>query len=263
LGTVRIITYNVNSIGARLPRLLALLAEHQPDVVCLQETKSTPEAFPHAELNEAGYVAADHSGGRWEGVAVLARSELGVDDIVTGLPGEPNPGEARWVEASVDALRVASVYVPNGRAIGSDAFIDKLAFFDRMAQRVAQLAGGDAVVAGDMNVCPTDQDVWDPRATAGGTHVTAEERSGFHRLLEAGYVDTFRQAAPDEPGFTWWDYRAGHFHKGYGLRIDLLLATRSFGDHLTSARVDRDYRKPTKVRESKPSDHAPLIIDFD
>lgn len=260
---MRIITYNVNSIGARLPRLLALLAEHRPDVVCLQETKSTPEAFPHGEIADAGYVAADHSGGRWEGVAVLARTELGVQDVAIGLAGEPNPGEARWVEADVGGVRVVSVYVPNGRAVGSDTFVDKLAFFDRMAARMADLGAGAAVVAGDMNVCPTDDDVWDPRATAGGTHVTADERLRFRRLLDAGFVDTFRLAAPDEAGFTWWDYRAGHFHKGYGLRIDLLLASRSLSGRLEAARVDRDYRKPTTVPESKPSDHAPLIVDFD
>jgi exodeoxyribonuclease-3 len=260
---VRIISYNVNSIGARLPRLIALLAEHRPDIVCLQETKSAPEAFPHAELEEAGYAAADHSGGRWEGVAVVARSDLGVSDVLSGLPGEPNPGEARWVEATVGDLRVVSVYVPNGRAVGSDTFVDKLTFFDRMARRMSQLAEGPVVVAGDMNVCPTDQDVWNPAATAGGTHVTVEERSRFRALLDAGYVDAFRQVEPDQPGFSWWDYRAGHFHKGYGLRIDLLLASLPLAGRLIAARIDRDYRKPTKVPESKPSDHAPLIVDFD
>lgn len=260
---MRIITYNVNSIGARLPRLLALLAEHRPDVVCLQETKSAPEAFPHAELEEAGYVAADHSGGRWEGVAVVARSDLGVSDVRSGLPGEPNPGEARWVEATVGDVRVVSVYVPNGRAVGSETFADKLTFFDRMAERMVQLAEEPAVVAGDMNVCPSDQDVWDPAATAGGTHVTWEERRRYQTLLASGFVDAFRRLEPEEPGFSWWDYRAGHFHKGYGLRIDLLLASLPLAPRLTTARIDRDYRKPTKVPDSKPSDHAPLIVDLD
>jgi exodeoxyribonuclease-3 len=260
---MRLVTYNVNSMSTRMERVLALLDEHKPDVVCLQETKCSPEGFPHRELERAGYVAADHSGGRWAGVAVLARAEHGVADVTRGLPGEPDAAEARWVEATVGDLRVVSTYVPNGRAVGSPAFMVKLAFLDAMRGRAAQLAGGPAVIAGDMNVCPTDLDVWDPDKVHGATHVTSDERSRLQAVLDVGFVDAFRHLHPDEPGFTWWDYRAGHFHKGYGLRIDLALVSAPLAERLSAGRVDRAYRKPTKVPGTKPSDHAPLLLDFD
>lgn len=261
-GWVRFITYNVNSLKARMPRLLALLDEYRPDAVCLQETKAAPDAFPHLELAAAGYTSADLSGGRWAGVAVLARNELGVEDVSIGLPGEPDPDEARWVEATVGGVRVVSVYVPNGREVGSETFAAKLAFLDAMKQRAATLTADPTFIAGDMNVCPTDLDVWDTKLVHGSTHITPAERSRFGAILDTGYLDVFRTLNPDEPGFTWWDYRAGHFHKGFGLRIDLALASRPLADGLQSATVDRDFRKPSRVRESKPSDHAPLIVDL-
>lgn len=259
---MRIVTYNVNSLTARLPRLLTMLAEHEPDIVCLQETKVSPDAFPHEVLADAGYVAADHSGGRWEGVAVLATTGLGIADVRCGLPGEPDPDQARWVEATVGGVRVVSAYVPNGRAVGTPTFAAKLTFLDAMAQRAGELAGASAVIAGDLNVCPTDLDVWDARAVHGSTHITPEERRALGGVTAAGFIDAFRTLEHDEPGFTWWDYRAGHFHKGFGLRIDLALLSTSLAGRLVAARVDRDYRKPTKVREAKPSDHAPLIVDL-
>jgi len=261
-AVMRIVTYNVNSLTARLPRLLALLDEHRPDIVCLQETKVAPETFPHQALGEAGFVAADHSGGRWEGVAVLARSDLGVGEVRLGLPGEPDPGQARWVEATVAGVRVVSAYVPNGRAVGTPTFIEKLAFLEAMRRRAADLAASPALIAGDLNVCPTDRDVWDARAVHGATHVTTEERSALGAVLATGFVDAFRTLEPEAPGFTWWDYRAGHFHKGYGLRIDLALLDRGLAARLGAAAVDRAYRKPSKVPSSKPSDHAPLIVDL-
>lgn len=261
---MRVVTYNVNSIGPRLPRLRTLLAEHRPDVVLLQETKSAPEAFPRRELAEDGYLVGDHSGGRWAGVAILARSHLGVDDVTTGLPGEPDPDQARWVEADVGGIRFVSVYVPNGQQVGSRPFTEKLAFLEVMAARAAELVErGPVVIGGDMNVCRTDLDVWDAEALHGGTHATDEERSRFEDIIDAGYTDVFRSLNPEDPGFSWWDYRAGHFHKGYGLRIDLLLAAGEPAERARAAWIERDYRKPTKVRESKPSDHAPLLVDFD
>lgn len=262
LRRMRFISYNVNSLNARLPRLMSLIEEYEPDVLCLQETKTAPDKFPHLELRAAGFDAADNSGGRWAGVAVLARSELGIADVVTGLEGQPSPAEARWVEATVGDTRVVSVYVPNGRVVGSESFVEKLGFLEAMANRAATLADGRAFIAGDMNVCPTDLDVWNPAEVHGATHITEDERSRLRAVLDAGYVDAFRTVEPEEPGFTWWDYRAGHFHKGYGLRIDLALVSTALAVDLETARVDRDYRKPTKVRESKPSDHAPLIVDI-
>ena len=261
---MRLVTYNVNSLGARLPRVLALLEEHRPDVVLLQETKSSPGAFPHAELAEAGYLAADQSGGRWAGVAVLGRAELGVDDVTVGLHGEPDPDQARWVEATVGGITVVSVYVPNGQRVDSPQYASKLVFLEAMSDRMAALAAaGPVVVGGDMNVCPTDLDVWDPAALHGGTHATDPERRRFRGLLEAGYSDVFRALYPDDTGYSWWDYRGGAFHKGYGLRIDFLLASREIADTATAAWIDREFRKPTRVPESKPSGHAPLLAELD
>lgn len=259
---MRFVTYNVNSMSTRLSRVIALLDEHKPDVAFLQETKCAPDAFPHDALQEAGYVAADHSGGRWAGVAVLARAEHGIGDVARGLPGEPDADEARWVEATVGDVRVVSTYVPNGRSLDSPAFTAKLAFLDALRDRAAELAG-PAVIAGDFNVCPTDLDVWNLAKVHGATHVTSDERARLQAALDTGYVDAFRHLHPDQTGFTWWDYRAGHFHKGYGLRIDLMLVSTDLADGLVAGQVDRAYRKPTKVPGTKPSDHAPLLIDID
>lgn len=262
MGDLRLITYNVNSIGARLPRLLALIDQLEPDVVCVQETKCAPEKFPHVPLAAAGYVAVDHSSGRWAGVAVIARKEIGIGDMTTGLPGEVLPQEARWIEATVDGMRFVSTYVPNGQALGTEPFAQKLIFLEAMGRRAAQVADGATVIAGDMNVCPTDLDVWDPAEVHGATHVTEDERSRLEMVQDAGFVDSFRHLHPHEPGYTWWDYRAGHFHKGYGLRIDLALVSTSLVSRLEAAEVNRAFRKPTTVRESKPSDHAPLVVDL-
>ncbi|MCW3016058.1 MAG: exodeoxyribonuclease [Solirubrobacterales bacterium] len=255
---MQLVTWNVNSLKARLPRVLEYLGEHAPDVVCLQETKCTADAFPEAELRDAGYEAAHHSGGRWAGVAVLARAGLRVSDVVCGLPGEAQADEARWVEASVDGIRVASAYVVNGQAVGTEPFAEKLAFLDAMATRAAQLraTGTPLVIAGDMNVCPTDADVYDPAAFVGATHVTDEERGALAQVVHAGNLrDAYRVVHPEpEQQFTWWDYRAGHFHKGLGLRIDLILASDDIAASLGDVHIERDYRKGLK-----PSDHAPLV----
>jgi exodeoxyribonuclease-3 len=255
---VLLVTWNVNSLRVRLPRVMELLEKHRPDAVLMQETKVDPGAFPHAELQAAGYRAADHSGGRWAGVAVVARADLGVQNVSTGLPGEPDIAEARWIEATVAGIRLASVYVPNGRAVGSPTFAAKLVFLDAMAARAAELAAaGAAMIAGDMNVCPTDADVYDPAAFVGSTHVTPEERSGLARVVSAGFADSYRHLEPDAPGFTWWDYRQGHFHRGLGLRIDLALVTAGLAGRLRSCGIDRDFRKGPK-----PSDHAPLLVEL-
>jgi exodeoxyribonuclease-3 len=259
---MRLVTWNVNSLRARLPRVLEFLGEHRPDVLLLQETKCEAAAFPHAELAEAGYVAADHSRGRWAGVAIVARSELGVAEIAHGLPGEVVEDEARWIEATVGGeLRVASVYVPNGRELDSEWYAQKLAFLEAMARRVAELraaAGApELVVAGDMNVAPADVDVYDPALFAGATHTSAPERDALQGVVAAGLVDAFRRLHPDEVGYTWWDYRQGHFHRGLGLRIDLILATPAIADRLTRVGIERNYRKG-----SKPSDHVPLVADW-
>jgi exodeoxyribonuclease III len=258
---VRLVTWNVNSLGARLPRVLEFLEAERPDVACLQETKTAEDAFPIEELRAAGYEAVHHSAGRWAGVAILARAGLELSEPSAGLPGERNADEARWIEATVDGLRVASVYVTNGRAVGTPTFDEKLAFLEAMAQRAGQIAQGGTplLIAGDFNVAPADVDVYDPAAFVGETHVTDEERSRLRAVLEAGrLVDAFRALhGPDEVGFTWWDYRQGHFHRGLGLRIDLVLLSEALAPRLTRCGIVRDFRKG-----KKPSDHAPLVVEW-
>lgn len=257
---MKLATWNVNSLRARLPRVLELLGAHAPDVLLLQETKVAPDAFPAEALHEAGYDAVHHSGGRWGGVAVLARSGLGLREAHRGLPGEIRADQARWVEADVEALglRVASVYVVNGRVVGSETFAEKLHFLDMLGARAAELRGTALIVGGDFNVCPADADVYDPSAFVGATHVTEDERSRLRAVLEAGaLVDAFRALHPEDTQFTWWDYRQGHFHRGLGLRIDLLLVAERLAGTLRSCAIERDFRKGPK-----PSDHAPLFAEL-
>ena len=180
---MKLVSWNVNSLGVRLPRVLEFLAQHAPEVVLLQETKCDASSFPRAELAEAGYDAVHHGSGRWAGVAILARAGLGLGEAVAGLPGELRADEARWIEATVAGMRVASVYVTNGREVGSEWFEQKLAFLDAIAARVAAERGSSLVVGGDFNVAREDRDVYDPGAFAGSTHVTPEERLRFERVL--------------------------------------------------------------------------------
>ncbi|HXE45862.1 MAG TPA: exodeoxyribonuclease III [Conexibacter sp.] len=257
---MRLVTWNVNSLRQRLPRVLELVAEHAPDVICLQETKSDADAFPHAALAEAGYRAADHSGGRWAGVAILAREPLAPDDPARGLPGEPVQDECRWVEATVGGVRFVSTYVPNGRVVNSEWYAQKLDFLAAAAERVRAIraTGAALVVAGDMNVAPADVDVYDPAAFATETHVTPPERQALAAVAEAGGLqDAFRRLHPGEQQFTWWDYRAGHFHKGFGLRIDHALVSPEIATRLSHAGIERPYRKGPR-----PSDHAPLVVEW-
>ncbi len=251
---MKVATWNVNSLKMRMPRVLEFLERHAPDVLLLQETKTDPSAFPADVLADAGYAAAHHSAGRWAGVAILARETP--TDVVAGLPGEPAADEARWIEATVGGTRFASVYVPNGRSVDSPTYADKLRFLDALAERVPS-AGSPLVVGGDFNVCPTDRDVYDPAQFVGSTHVTEPERERYRAILAGGLVDAYRRLHPDEVGFTWWDYRAGHFHKKLGLRIDAVLASPDLADRLSECGIDRDFRKGTK-----PSDHAPLLAAF-
>jgi exodeoxyribonuclease III len=262
---MRVVTWNVNSLKVRMPRVLELLDQHRPDVLCLQETKANPDAFPELELQAAGYEAVHVSGGRWAGVAILTRTgdqplhdAFSLTDPHTGLTDDPVPEEARWVEATAGGIRFASVYVPNGRTLDSPEYPRKLAFLEAMTRRIAELqAQGPLIVCGDMNIAPADADVYDPAAFVGGTHVSAPERDHLAAILDAGMVDAYRALHPDEVQYTWWDYRAGHFHKGLGLRIDLALVSASLAPRLTACGIYRDYRKG-----HKPSDHAPLAVDL-
>jgi exodeoxyribonuclease-3 len=256
---VLVTTWNVNSLKARLPRVLEFAELHHPDVLLLQETKANPDAFPALELAGAGYTAVHHSGGRWAGVAILAREPLAPTDPTLSLPGDAVPEEARWCEATIAGVRFASVYVPNGRSLDSPEYPRKLAFLDAMAQRIAALREqGPLLVAGDMNIAPADTDVYDPAAFAGGTHVSAAERGRLEQILAGGMVDAYRELHPDDVQYTWWDYRAGNFHKGLGLRIDLaLIGGGELAQRLRGCGIDRNFRKGTK-----PSDHAPLLVEL-
>ncbi|MEX2550497.1 MAG: exodeoxyribonuclease III [Nitriliruptoraceae bacterium] len=258
---MRLVTWNVNSIRARLPRVLELLDAHAPEVVCVQETKATNATFPHDALAAVGYRAVERSEGRWNGVALLVRDGLSVGDVRTVLPGEPAPDEARWIEALVDGVRIASVYVPNGRDRDHPMFAVKLRFLAAMRDRLIGLVGeGPAVVAGDLNVAREDRDVWDVAQLGISTHITPEERAGIDALLDVGFVDVFRAVEPDGPGFTWWDYRMQSYRRGWGMRIDVVLASRD----LATARcaVDTRFREPN-VAGDKPSDHAPVVVDLE
>ena len=250
-------TWNVNSLTMRLPRVLEFLDRHNPDVLCLQETKVADAAFPADALAGAGYTAAHHSGGRWAGVAIL--SPAPVTDVVAGLPGEVQASEARWVEATVGDLRVVSVYVVNGRALDTPQYEEKLTFLDAMRDRLAALtSGGNVFCAGDFNIAPGDSDVYDPAVYVGTTHTSRPERERLDRILATGLVDAFRVAQPEAVQFTYWDYRAGMFHKNLGMRIDLALLSTTLSPRIRRCGIDRDFRKGLK-----PSDHAPLLVEIE
>ena len=257
---MRVATWNVNSVKQRVPRLLPWLDERRPDVVCLQETKLTDEAFVDllaAALAERGYEIAVHGEASWNGVAILSR--VGLAKVTPGLVGGPGfpQQEARAIAATCDGVRVWSVYVPNGREPGSDHYEYKLAWLAALREVVAPDAA-TTMVCGDVNIAPTDADVFDPAAYEGHTHVTPPERAALAELEGAGLHDVVRDRWPSERVFSYWDYRAGMFHKDLGMRIDLILAGGSVAERVAAAWIDR------KARKGKgPSDHAPVIVDLD
>ena len=257
---MRLATWNVNSIKQRVPRLLPWLDQRQPDVVCLQETKLADDALATLlgeQFVDRGYQFATHGESQWNGVAIL--SKVGLDDVVTGVanaPGFPRP-EARAVSATCGGIRVHSLYVPNGRVPDSDHYRYKLDWLAALAQDLSR-GPDDAVVCGDMNIAPADEDVFDPEAYIGQTHVTAPEREALERLQALGLRDVVRDRWPGKRVFTYWDYRAGMFHRDLGMRIDLVLATVPVAERVRAAWVDRHARKG-----SGPSDHAPVIVDLD
>jgi exodeoxyribonuclease-3 len=255
---VRLATWNVNSVRSRLPRLLPWLDARAPDVVCLQETKLPADAFNELvapTLTERGYAVAHHGDGRWNGVAIASR--VGLDDVVTGLIDEPGypEVEARAISATCAGLRISSVYVPNGRSPHDPHYHYKLDWLAALRITVAAGDPASTVVCGDMNVAPTDADVYDPAAYVRSTHVTPPERDALRAL---GLHDLVRERWPDQRIFTYWDYRAGMFHQDFGMRIDLVLAGDAVAARTCAAWVDRQARKG-----SGPSDHAPVIVDLD
>jgi exodeoxyribonuclease III len=278
---MRIATWNVNSLKARQEAVEKWLVRAAPDILLIQETKLTDADAPVMAFAMAGYQLVHHGEGRWNGVAIAVRQGAELGDVVTNFGDGPvrdsGPGgagaeatseedfdpfdEARMVAATVDGLRVVSLYAPNGRVVGSPFYDGKLAWFERLARWVRETTSpSDAIVlGGDLNVAPTDADVWDAEAVHGGTHVSEPERAAFRALLGLGLVDAFRARRPEPGRFSWWDYRAGMFHKNLGMRIDHLLVSAPVAARIVDAEIDREARKGPPV----PSDHAPLVVDLD
>jgi exodeoxyribonuclease-3 len=250
---MRIVTYNVNGIKARLPRLIEYLNEQKPDIVCLQELKSSDETFPEADVRAAGYGAVWHGQKGFNGVAVLAR---GADPVerMRGLPGDPDDAHSRYLEAEVDGVVVASIYLPNGNPQPGPKFDYKLAWMERLHVHAAGLLAEEkaVVLAGDYNVIPTDADTFSVRAMQDDALMQPESRQAFRRLLYQGWTDALRTRHPTEPMWTFWDYQAGAWQRDAGFRIDHLLLSPIAADRLVDAGVDKEYRG-----REKASDHAP------
>lgn len=250
----------MNSLKARLPRVEEWLGYARPDVLCLQETKLADDGFPALAFAALGYESAHHGEGRWNGVAILSR--VGLDDVTSGFGDgfdDPYVGDARLIAARCGGVRVVSVYVPNGREVGSEFYERKLVWLDRLAEWLAAHHSPDDRLAllGDFNVAPEDRDVWSVKAFEGSTHVTGPEREALARLRGWGLVDAFRRVRPEARLFSYWDYRRGDFHQHRGMRIDLVYVTEPLAEAVTFALVDRNARKGTA-----PSDHAPVVVDL-
>jgi len=251
-------TWNVNSLGARLERVLEWVEQRQPDILCMQETKQTDEAFPRDAFAALGYESAHHGDGRWNGVAIVSR--VGLVDPAAGFSSPEDEYGCRIVAATCAGIRVHSVYVPNGRSLDSEHYGYKLAWLARLAGYLAETCdlASDVAVCGDFNIAPDDRDVWDPGHFVGATHVSEAERDALGMILGLGLEDVYRRHHDAGGVFSWWDYRAGDFHEGRGMRIDLVLLARSLAARSTSVVIDRDARKG-----KKPSDHAPVVVEFD
>ncbi|MGV9314681.1 exodeoxyribonuclease III [Streptomyces sp. NPDC003691] len=258
---MRIATWNVNSVTARLPRLLAWLESSGTDVLCVQETKCTAEQFPAAELRELGYESAVVADGRWNGVALVSR--VGLDAVVSGLPGGPaydGVQEPRAVSATCGPVRLWSVYVPNGREVGHPHYTYKLQWLDALRAAVAEDAAGSVpfAVLGDYNIAPADDDVWDRAVFEGSTHVTEPERAALAGLRETGLVDVVPRPLKYDHPYTYWDYRQLAFPKNRGMRIDLVYGNQPFAAAVKDGYVDREERKGKGA-----SDHAPVVVDLE
>lgn len=250
---MKIATFNVNSVRARLPRVLEWLRESRPDVACLQEIKCQDGDFPALEFEELGYHVAVHGQKAYNGVAILTREEP--SDVRAGLPGDEGDEQARYLEVTVGGLTVACIYLPNGNPIGAEKFDYKIRWMERLIARAGELLKREVptVLAGDFNVCPRDEDCYDPRAFAGDALLQPETRARFRELLYLGYTDAFRQLKPAGPDYTFWDYQAGAWQRDNGLRIDFLLCSPQAIDRLKDCQVERAVRAG-----EKPSDHTPV-----
>ncbi|MFM8794610.1 MAG: exodeoxyribonuclease III [Acidimicrobiales bacterium] len=252
-----IAAWNVNSLKARLPRVEEWLARVRPDVLCMQETKLANDAFPSDAMAALGYESAHFGQGQWNGVAIVSR--VGLDNVLPNFAAGVEPDhEARIITATCGGVRVSSVYVPNGRELDHDHYRYKLSWLRRLREHLDADSSpdDDVVVTGDFNIAPDDRDVWDPAQFVGATHVSEPERDALRHVCGFGLEDTFRLFTQDGGVFSWWDYRGGSFHKKQGMRIDLVLASRSVAARAVSSTVDREARKG-----EKPSDHAPVVLE--
>ncbi len=265
---MRTATWNVNSISIRMPRLLEWLGVVEPDVLCVQELKTSTEQMPEDELAALGYEVAAYGTGRWNGVAILSR--IGVEDVARGLVDEPGfqpedamleAPEPRAIGATCGGVRLWSVYVPNGREVGHPHYDYKLAWLDALRATAAQDMTDRFAILGDFNIAPTDADVWDPAVFTNSTHVTTPERAALAALRDLGLTDVIPRAMKYDTPFTYWDYRGGAFHKNEGMRIDLMYASAALASSVTDAYVDREARKGTAASGKGPSDHAPVVVD--
>jgi exodeoxyribonuclease III len=267
---VRIATWNVNSLNARIEKVWWWLERAQPDVLLMQETKLADAAAPIEEFAQRGYQLVHHGEGRWNGVAIASRTAS--TEVTTNF-GEPlgaasSPDvpddeplhEARMIAAKCGDVRVVSVYAPNGRSLDSIFYRKKLAWYERLSRWLREDCKPEEMllIGGDFNIAPTDADVWDPAACHGGTHVSAPERQAFAQLQAWGLVDAYRDRHPETARFSWWDYRAGCFQKNYGMRIDHMLLSAPLMQRVVWVEIDREARKGKPT----PSDHAPVIVDI-
>jgi exodeoxyribonuclease-3 len=268
---MRIATWNVNSLKARLEKVVWWIERAHPEVLLLQETKCTDADVPRDTFAKLGYELAHHGapGGR-NGVAIASR--LPISDVETNfgdplqkettpdVPDDEPFAEPRIISGVIAGVRVASIYAPNGRTVASPFYAGKLAWFDRLARWLVPRGKNEPLaLGGDFNVAPGDADVWNAAACHGGTHVSPPERAAFQRLLDWGLVDAYRQHHPEPDRYTWWDYRAGDFHRNVGMRIDHILVSAPLAARSVAAEIDREARKGKPI----PSDHAPLTVDFD
>ncbi|EZP57320.1 exodeoxyribonuclease III [Sphingomonas sp. RIT328] len=253
---MKLVTYNVNGIKARLPRLLEYLTEQQPDVVCLQEIKSSDDSFPHADIEALGYGAVWHGQKGFNGVAVLARGQVPVERQ-RGLAGEAEDEHSRYLECEVDGLVVASIYLPNGNPQPGPKFDYKLRWMERLATHARTLLDAEVptVLMGDYNVIPNDDDTFSVRAMTSDALMQPESRAAYRRLLAQGWTDALRTRHPTGGVWTFWDYQAGAWQRDAGFRIDHLLLSPQAADRLVDAGVDKEYRG-----RDKASDHAPTWV---
>lgn len=255
---VKIATWNINSLRVRIDPLLDWLEKNRPDVVLLQETKVPDQEFPVDELGDAGYDAVFHGQRAYNGVAILAKDEL--KKVIKGLPGDDKDDHRRLISADIEGIRFVSLYVPNGQAVGSEQFTYKLNWLERLATHLPELTQGNknVLLAGDFNIAPTDDDVWDPKEASGGTHVTPQERNALQKILDkGGLIDTYRALHPATRQFTWWDYRSNAFPRNAGMRIDLFLLSKPLFDRVEKITVDVAQRA---AHDS--SDHAPVLLEL-